>query len=428
MRDKAYKYLKKHGQTSDCIDADMEISAFLKEMEKGLKGENSSLEMIPSYLPSTFEIVKNKRNIVIDAGGTNFRSAIAYFNNKSECVLEEMRKTVMAGVGKEVSKARFYDHIAYNIKHLVGKGENIGFCFSYNVDTRPDLDGTVKAFAKEVRAKEVVGTKVGACTLEALKKYDDTPRKIAVLNDTVACLLGGKGANLNDECSSYLGYIYGTGTNVSYVEQNKNIKKISGVDLRGDMVINTECGNYNKFPSGTFDKITDKESSAPNKQLAEKMTSGRYLSMVIYNAVIGAQKENLFTGEVVIPVRCFADTATISDFLTNPENNVNRMRRCFYGETDRRFVREIALQIIDRAAKIGAIMVTACMVKSGGGTPDHKPIGIVVEGTTFSKLYSYREKFTAYLDEYCAKRNLSYKIITGKNLNLVGTALAALSL
>jgi len=400
----------------------------LEEMEKGLYGSQSSLEMIPSYLPSTFDIVKNKKNIVIDAGGTNFRSAIAYFDNQGNCVLEDARKTVMAGVGKEVSKARFYDHIAYNIKHLTGKGENIGFCFSYSVDTHPDRDGTVKAFSKEVRASEVVGTNVGACTLEALKKYDDTPRKIAVLNDTVACLLGGKGANLNNEYSSYLGYIYGTGTNISYVEKIENIKKVSGIYPNGDMVINTECGGYDKFCLGTFDKITNKESSTPNQHMAEKMSSGRYLSSVIYNAVIGAQSENLFTGEVVIPVRCFADTATISDFLTNPDNKANRMRRCFYGERDRRFVREIALQLIDRAAKIGAIMVVSCLIKCGGGTFDQKPVGIVVEGTTFSKLYSYREKFTSYLNEYAAKRNIRYKIITGKNLNLVGTALAALCL
>lgn len=428
MRDKAYHYLKKHCQTSDCIDADAHIAIFLEEMEKGLYGSQSSLEMIPSYLPSTFDIVKNKKNIVIDAGGTNFRSAIAYFDNQGNCVLEDARKTIMAGVGKEVSKARFYDHIAYNIKHLTGKGENIGFCFSYSVDTHPDRDGTVKAFSKEVRASGVVGTNVGACTLEALKKYDDTPRKIAVLNDTVACLLGGKGANLNNEYSSYLGYIYGTGTNISYVEKNSNIKKVSGIYPNGDMVINTECGGYDKFCLGTFDVITNKESSTPNQHMAEKMSSGRYLSSVIYNAVIGAQSENLFTGEVVIPVRCFADTATISDFLTNPDNKANRMRRCFYGETDRRFVREIALQLIDRAAKIGAIMVVSCLIKCGGGTFDQKPVGIVIEGTTFSKLYSYREKFTAYLNEYAAKRNIRYKIITGKNLNLVGTALAALSL
>ncbi len=422
---RAYEYLKSHNQTADDIDGEKFIGEFLADMEKGLGSDNEGLEMIPSYLPIGSAIKKNRPDIVIDAGGTNFRSAIAYFDENSNCVLTELRKTVMAGVGKEVSKARFYDHIAYNIKHLADKGGNIGFCFSYSIDTHKDLDGTVKAFSKEVRAKEVVGTKLGACTLEALKKYDRRPRKIAVLNDTVACLMGGMSANLNVGYSAFVGFIYGTGTNVSYIEKNFNIKKASGLNPGGLTVINTECGNYGKFPLGLFDKITDAESSEPNWHMAEKMTSGRYISSIIYNAVSYAQTQKLFTGDVVIPYRAFADTATISDFLTNPRNGANRMYRCFYGESDRLLAREIALEIINRAAKIGAVMVASAMIKTGEGKSPEKPIGLVVEGTTFGKLFSYKEKFKRYLEEYTSERGLHYRIITGKNLNLMGTALAA---
>lgn len=421
---KAYGYLKGHSQTADAVGENM-IDEFVFDMQKGLNGEGG-LEMIPSYVPIGGFVKKNKPVIVIDAGGTNFRSAAAYFDEDDNCVLTDVRKTVMAGVGKEVSKARFYDHIAYNIKHLVGKGENIGFCFSYSIDTHKDLDGTVKAFSKEVRAKEVVGTKLGECTLQALKKYDPRSRRIAVLNDTVACLMGGMGANLGGGYSTFIGYIYGTGTNISYIEKNINIKKVPGLDPCGKMVINTECGGYAKFPQGDFDIITDKESAQPGMHLAEKMTSGRYISSVIYNAVSRAQSEHMFTGEVVIPYRAFADTATISGFLTDPSDKSNRMHRCFYGEQDRLFAREAALEIIDRAAKMGAIMVAAAMVKTGEGKT--APIGLVVEGTTFSKLYSYKQCFIRHLDGFTAKRGISYRIITGKNLNLTGTALAAMAL
>ena len=46
-----------------------------------------------------------------------------------------------------------------------------------------------------------------------------------------------------DGMAAYLGYIYGTGTNVCYIEDVKNITKINDVKC-GRMLINTECGNF----------------------------------------------------------------------------------------------------------------------------------------------------------------------------------------
>jgi hexokinase len=329
----------------------------------------------------------------------------------------------MAGVGKEVSKRRFYNHIAYSIKHLADRAKNIGFCFSYSIDTRPDLDGVVKGFSKEVQASSVVGTLLGQSTLDALKRYSKTPRKIAILNDTVACIMGGIASVNKEDYSTFVGYIYGTGTNISYIEKGENVIKVTPTDRKDNMVINTECGGFRGFSQGTFDKMADSMTSSQGMHLTEKMTSGRYISSVISCALYKAQEENLFTGDAVLSGKTVADTACISDFLANPDDTNNVLHKCFYGSEDRAFVRETALGIIDRAAKIGAIMVCGAMIKSGGGK--EKPIGLVVEGTTFSKLYSYKERFIAYMDDFTSRYGIKYNIITGKNLNLTGTALAA---
>ena len=58
------------------IDRQELISTFLSEMEKGLRGEPSSLRMIPAYVGVDGRIPEGAKAAVLDAGGTNFRSAV----------------------------------------------------------------------------------------------------------------------------------------------------------------------------------------------------------------------------------------------------------------------------------------------------------------------------------------------------------------
>ena len=58
------------------IDRQGMISTFLSEMDKGLRGEESSLRMIPAYVGVSGKIPSGAKAAVLDAGGTNFRSAV----------------------------------------------------------------------------------------------------------------------------------------------------------------------------------------------------------------------------------------------------------------------------------------------------------------------------------------------------------------
>lgn len=425
---KAQEFLTKYNQDATNIDVDKSLELLEKDILAGLAGQKSSLEMIPSYLTADFDVQSGKSVVVIDAGGTNFRSATATFDKDNNCVVENLTKTLMPGVGRELSKEKFYAKIAYNVRHQLDKGGDVGFCFSYSVNMDESIDGTINSMSKETKCPEIIGTKVGQCTLEAMKKYSSTLRKIAILNDTVATLLGGKGSTLNSNYSSYVGYIYGTGTNISYVERNSNILKKPNLDQSKTMVINTECGSFDKFARGIFDEIVDDNSTRPHEQCAEKMTSGRYLSQVVVQALLQGIKDGIFGGTVVFPHNKIIDTACISEFLSESENKSNLLTRSFYSEEDRQLVREIALRLVERAAKIGAIMNSAFMIKCGSGVVASAPIALVAEGTTFYKLYSYREQFSKYLDEILTPRGIHYEIVSGKDLNLVGTAMAALTL
>jgi len=50
-------------------------------------------------------------------------------------------------------------------------------------------------------------------------------KHFVLLNDTVATLLAGRAETSGRRFDSYIGFILGTGTNTSYVEHNRSIRK-----------------------------------------------------------------------------------------------------------------------------------------------------------------------------------------------------------
>jgi len=412
------EFLKRHGQSPENIDAEKSISDFISEMKRGLAGENSSIAMIPTYIyePSSEVRTESGKKIVIDAGGTNFRSACAYFDKNGKAVFEDMQKTVMPASDRELSKNEFYDAIACNIKRLLPQTDDIGFCFSYPVDMEENKDGVVGSATKEIKAPEITGTKVGECTLAAVKKYDFKERKIVILNDTVATLLGGM-ATTDKKYSAFIGYIYGTGTNICYTEYAENISKIKAEQGRR-MLINTECGNFRGFAQGDYDRAVSSATEYPEKYLFEKMTSGKYLAEVINLTIVGAIKEGVIKGG---KEKYEFGLKDVSDFL-NGEECV--FTSAFDGN-DRELVKEICRQLIDRAAKMGAIANASAAIMSA--KPHGLPVAIVAEGTTFNKLAGYREKFVQYLKELLAPYGIDCEIVQGNDLNMLGSLMASIS-
>lgn len=414
---KAQQFLHNHGQTADQVDVERSLKIFTDRMHVGLKGKCQSIPMIPTYLADIdrTKIKPYVKRILIDAGGTNFRVALGYFDEQGVPRIEDVSKTRMpASDGTYYTKERFYSAIAANVKDYLDKAVDVGFCFSYQVNMDKDVDGEVVMFSKEINAPEVIGTRVGRETLLACRKYSDVERKIVILNDTVATLLGGM-ATSDKKYSAYLGYIYGTGTNVCYIEDVSKITKIGGVQS-GKMLINTECGNFDGFVLGDFDKACVARTAVPDRQLFEKMTSGKYLANIIAEAYAQALKENVF-----------AEKAEIAPFeLKDVSNLLNggAFPCKFADEADVQFAKDVATELIDRAAKMGAIVNSALAIASC--KDKSLPVAIVAEGTTFNKLTGYRVAFEKYLTEILGAHGISYEIVQGEELNLVGTLMASM--
>lgn len=409
----AKQFLYKHGQSVANLNAESILLDYLAEMENGLHG-HGSVPMIPTYVRDVDRSkIKSGKRVLIDAGGTNFRSAIGSFDKNGNAVIENLTKTSMPGAdGKPLGKQAFYGQIAENLKNIVDLGGDVGFCFSYQVDMQPDVDGAVVCFSKEIHAQEVIGTKVGAETLAAIAKYSSKPRKIAVINDTVATLLGGMATM--EGYGGYVGYIYGTGTNLCYVEDVKNIAKVSGLG-EGKMLINTESGGFDKIARGDFDVVVANATQEPSRQRLEKMSSGKYLADIIYTALFAAKQEGHISEQTDLSPFELKD---VSAFLDGTG-------QLGIDPSDEAFARELCLELIDRAALLGAIINAGACVKTQTSS---LPIAIVAEGTTFYKLPTFKDRFTAHLHELLDKRNISFRVEKGTDLNMVGTLMATMAL
>ncbi|UCF17685.1 MAG: hypothetical protein JSW59_09525, partial [Phycisphaerales bacterium] len=226
VRDKVRQFLKDSGMWYEDIDMDEFCDIFRGQMQAGLAGQSSSLAMIPTYIEVGKEIPSDKRVIVLDAGGTNFRVAAVHFDRPGKPVIDDFVQKPMPGLENEVGKEEFFATIVEYMTGVVDAGESIGFCFSYPTEILPNKDGKLIRFCKEVKAQGVEGELIGQNLVAAIKKAGyKGDKRVTILNDTVATLLAGMSASGQRTFDSYIGFILGTGSNCCYIESNCKITK-----------------------------------------------------------------------------------------------------------------------------------------------------------------------------------------------------------
>lgn len=428
---KADLFLERHGLKASSIDSVKVLDSFLSEMDKGLAGEASSLAMIPTYIAADTSAKPGESVIVLDAGGTNFRTCLVTFDEDRKPVISDFRKVSMPGIKEEVSKEQFYSIFADNVERLIDKSDKIGFCFSYAAKITPEHDGIPMMFSKEIKAPEVIGTKLGECLLAELGRrgYNVENKKVAVVNDTVATLLAAK-ASYPENASSYVGFILGTGTNCAFIEDNSNIKKIAGLP-EGRQIINIESGNFS-VELGDLDKKFESMTKDPSIYWLEKAISGAYLGQLSALVIEEAVKEGVLSEAFYEKYKTIQplNTTRMSHYLEMCHNQDYDLVRCVEGnEEDATNLYIILKAIIERAGKLSAINITAAMLGSGRGKEPRQPVVINADGTTLYKT-EFLEYYTRlYLDEIAEKgHGLYFSIINVDNSPTIGAAIAGLSI
>ena len=409
------------------IDRQAMIATFLSEMEKGLKGEPSSLRMIPTYVGVKGKIPQGAKAAVLDAGGTNFRSAVVSIPP----TIEDKMNQPMPGAKSDVTEDEFYGAFAEELKRVAPKAtvKKYGWCFSYNCDATPELDAKLNCWTKGIRAPMIVGQYVGK---ELLKRLGGG--EIAIVNDTVATLLAAKATEGDKTYSSYLGFILGTGTNTAYVEKNRNIVKLQGLDPSGSMIINAESGSFDKLAQSNFDKAMDQKTQDPGHNPLEKMIAGGYLGGVGLELYKAAAKAGLFSAKAASAIGGIGalETMDLDNFCAafKKEGRDNPLDAIFADPDDAKMARRLGIPVFERAAVLTAIHLAAFCIKSGEGADDSAPIAINAEGSTYYKTRAipFADTVKKELDDMLVQRRNIHYCITPRvaDAPMVGAAIAAM--
>jgi hexokinase len=426
-------FLNKNDMNPAHIEMDKTCQIFLKEMERGLATEQSSLAMLPTYIEIEREIPLNKPVIVMDAGGTNFRVATVSFEQDGNSKIENFKLSSMPGVKQQVSKDKFFKTMEGYLDEVIDKSENIGFCFSYPIEIFPNKDGKVLYFSKEIKADEVAGNMIGENLNAAISSSGNGGKKnIILLNDTVATLLAGRADVKGMSFETYIGFILGTGTNCSYIELNKNITKTKDLDLTKSQIVNVESGGFDKAPQGKIDKDFDQSSNCPGMYTFEKMISGAYLGPLCLWTVRAAAEEGLLSKDSAEKLKEIKEISTkdVNDFMSYPQGRGGPLSSALKtaSQDDLATTYYLIDRLIERAAKLTAINLSSAAIKSGKGHNPCRPVCIVAEGTTFYQLKSLKQRVEYYLKDYLvSQKGIFYEIINVENATLIGAAIAGLT-
>jgi len=423
------KFLSHYRLLADQYDADEIVAAFHDEMDNGLAGKPSSLAMIPSYVSVPDTPPKNRTIIVLDAGGTNFRTAVVRFDNESAPHIDSFTNNPMPGIDKEVTKEEFFGSIAEFLAPVLNKSRQLGFCFSYPAAIDRQRDGTLLYWTKEIKAPGVVGKKILANLAETLRERNlPVPEAMLVLNDTVASLMAGAAAVRFSPEYTYVGFILGTGTNTSYIESNARITKekvLPALPAGASQAINVESANFGKVQRGDIDEAFDGTTNSPGKYTLEKMVSGAYLGPLCTAAIRVAASEGLLSHHGAVFFKKLGGLETKELSLVIGRSYGKRPEFSGLAQEDAEVMAAITDSIVERAAKLTAINLAAAILRAARSAPKARKVCVSADGSVYYKLHSFQERAEKYLAEILKPHNVEYDIVKVDDAPIIGAAVAA---
>jgi hexokinase len=440
-------FARLYGFHYDAWDPPDLVQDILRDMERGLAGQSSSLPMIPSYIHPGSHVPAGKTVLALDAGGTNLRASLVRFDeNGGKAVAEGTVKAPMPGTRGRVTAEEFFDGIAGLALPLLERGgrlEGIGFTFSYSMDITGEADGILLSFSKEVDAPEVIGKSIGQGLREALSRRGfHYQGRIVLVNDTAAALLSGLveisengegGAGRTKDAAGLaggpvIGLILGTGFNTAYPE--KRIPKIGFESAENPQIVVCETGAFALPHRGALDREYDRTTKTPGAYTLEKTCAGAYLGPLTLQILKQAVKDRVlcFHKSEELLNMPFLHTRELNEFMRAPL--AGPLGGLFGpGERDARAAVQYLVEIItERAGLVGAAAVAAAVERIDAPPDPLAPVRIAVEGTTYLVFKGMRRALESRLHTMLVSGKLRpYVIAPVEQASLFGAAVAALS-
>ena len=373
------------------------------KIEEGLKADGMEIACLPTFI-NPKQITGDKKVLVLDWGGTNFRAAIVEITNGKAAVIESLKKPLSAketaGFNEEKLLKAMTETIA-QLKELDESVTQIGYCFSYPAKSELNGDSVLLRWTKGIELPEMVGKPVGESLLIYLNNHKDIKTKfteIKVINDTVACLFAGLLSKTVYD--TYIGLIVGTGTNMAALMHLNKIEKLNSKG-EGLIPVNLESGNFAPPYLTVMDGLVDAMSNNKGAQRFEKAISGGYLGEV-FKTVFSDKK-----------IKYDFDAKDLTDVIKDPKNNPEE------------FV-SVARDIYVRSAKLVAASITGLVQVLVAHNDSVKNICLAADGSLFWS-DDYSDLVSEALKELLPA---GVTVTTGPQTeepNLIGSAIAALS-
>ncbi|MEL4105221.1 hypothetical protein AAFA46_00050 [Oscillospiraceae bacterium WX1] len=418
-------FLYQYGIHPDNVSQRAVTAAFSADMSTGLSGLPSSLKMLPSFLSPGGDLMEGETALAVDVGGTALKIALTQvIGGTIEIITSDV--SPVPGHMEEMTIETFFAQLAERLLPFIRQCSRVGISFAHAVAIAPDWDGRLISFSKEMKISGGEGLSIGRALSDQLQMAGVTaPKKFVVLNDATAVYLGGL-TYLPETCQApTAALVLGTGINISYVETAERIFKLPGTCRPAAMVINTEAGGFDKLPLGSIDSAFLQTTDVPTSHVFEKLTGGRYLGPLVLFALKKAAEEGLLSKTAASSIRKAAQLTTpeLSALLEKGGGLPNGK---FLDDNDKAVIRAVAEAYVSRAAKLAAAAVAAVLDQTRAGEIADRPAVVIAEGSTFLKLYSFRQKFETALKENCLG-GYPISVFTRENAAILGAAQAAMT-
>lgn len=407
-----------------------EVSARLrKDLIRGLgkhTHHKAPVKMLPTFVRAIPDGTENGDFLALDLGGTNFR-VLHVRVMKEEKKVQTMKgqicaisKEMMLGPGEEL-----FDHIAACLhdflvsQNLMGQTLPLGFTFSFPCEQKEIDKSILIRWTKGFNCSGVEGKDVVKLLKDAIHRrgtYDIG--SVAMVNDTVGTMMS---CGYRDQ-SCEIGLIIGTGTNVCYMEEIKNVKRVEGED--GQMCINTEWGGFGddgslKDIQTEFDEVVDETSINPGVHTFEKMISGMYLGEIVRLLLVRLTEDKLLfkgqTSEALLTPEAF-ETKFISE-INEPDRSLENAQNILtklglkWDPVDSRVVRLVCSTIASRSARLcAAALATIANRIRDNRKLDHLKTTVGVDGTVYKKLPNFSEELQETLRLLAPKCDITFLV------------------
>ncbi|PWY83510.1 hypothetical protein BO70DRAFT_290888 [Aspergillus heteromorphus CBS 117.55] len=423
------------------------VAEYIRQMNEGLTKEHTTLSQIPTFVTSVPNGTEKGLYLAVDLGGTNFRVCSIDLHGDTTFSLTQSkimipRETMSAGSAKELflflarqieSFLRIHhnEHFEAHIRRRNEKNGNceedlfdLGFTFSFPVRQLGINKGTLIRWTKGFDIPDAVGQDVCALLQSAIDELELPVRVAALVNDTVGTLMA-RSYTSPGETGTFLGAIFGTGTNGAYVEKLDRITKMQTIEhseydkTTGEMIINAEWGSFDNhlsvLPNTVYDQQLDADSINPGVQMFEKRVSGMFLGEILRlvmldmhrNESLGFLKTSA-SSDVSVPKTSSLyrqwgiDTSLLSLVEADKTEGLEEIKAALKDHlkierpsiADCKAIQTVVHAIGKRAARLGAVALSAVLIAT-----NRLDKGDLVDIGVDGSLVEYYPNFEGYVRE-----------------------------